>query len=91
MTPGAMGMMGIRKKAKTGGADCENGEGFLCCTQSYKLVELYGIVQGEENEGKRVCGADRGCGGIKDAGRFASAAGAEAGDGIARAFAREVH
>jgi hypothetical protein len=64
MTPGAIGMMGIRKKAKTGGADCENGVGFWCCTKSYKLVELYEIVQGEENEGKRVCGADRGCGGI---------------------------
>src|SRR5580692_7665783 len=62
---------------------------FGACMKSYNLVELYESVQGEGNEGKRVCGADRGCGGIEDAERFAGAAGAEAGDGVARAFARE--
>src|ERR1700733_6140333 len=40
MTPGAIGMMGIRKKAKTGGADCENGGGFWCCTKSYKVRRM---------------------------------------------------
>src|ERR1700678_1429761 len=65
------------------------GVRFRCCTISYKLLELYEIVQGGRNEGKKISGANRGRGGIQDAERFAGAARAEVGARVARAFARE--
>ena len=63
---------------------------FVSCTKTYKLVELYRIVQGERNGEETACGPDRGCGWVEDAAEFARVAGRETGEGIAGAVEREI-
>src|SRR6202041_4015772 len=63
---------------------------FVYCTKTYKLVELYRIVQGGRKGEETVCGADCGCGGVEDAAEFARGAGRETGEGGASAVEREI-